>query len=32
MTLALILFGFVIAFALGFVIGALLGQRHSEDD
>jgi ABC-type nitrate/sulfonate/bicarbonate transport system permease component len=31
-TLALIFLGFVVAFALGFIIGALLGQRHSGDD
>lgn len=32
MTLALILLGYFVAFVFGFVLGALLGQRRSEND
>jgi hypothetical protein len=32
LTLALILLGYVVAFTFGFILGALLGQRHSGGD
>lgn len=28
----LVAFGFLVSFTLGFILGALLGQRHSEGD
>jgi hypothetical protein len=32
LTVALIVFGMFVAFTLGFLLGALLGSRHSDED